>query len=437
MSTLIKINQAADHVGQEVTLKGWVQKRIDKGKLQFISLRDGSGVMQCVVFKKNLPEEQFEAARYITLESAVAISGALRAEPRAPGGYELDVADFEVIGRADDPYPLAPKRDGGEHGTDFLLNNRHLWLRDPQQVAILRIRATLVKAIRDWLDDHGFTLVDTPIITPAAAEGTTTLFATKYFDEPAYLAQTGQLYNEADIFAFGRVYCFGPTFRAEKSDTRRHAMEFWMVEPEMAFTDLWENMEVIEQFVGYCVQTVLEKRADDLAVLGRDVSRLQNVMPPFPRIHYDDAVKLLHANGFPDFPWGEDFGAPHEDTISAQFDKPVFVHHYPREVKAFYMQPDPERPDTVLACDLIAPEGYGEIVGGSQRMHDYQMILDAIDAQKLPREAYEWYLDLRKYGTQPHSGFGMGLERVLMWLGGLHHIREALPFPRLYRRFYP
>ncbi len=367
----------------------------------------------------------------------MAISGALRAEPRAPGGFELDVADFEVIGRADDPYPLAPKRDGGEHGTDFLLNNRHLWLRDPQQVAILRIRATLVKAIRDWLDEHGFTLVDTPIITPAAAEGTTTLFATKYFDEPAYLAQTGQLYNEADIFAFGRVYCFGPTFRAEKSDTRRHAMEFWMVEPEMAFTDLWENMEVIEQFVGYCVQTVLEKRADDLAVLGRDVSRLQNVMPPFPRIHYDDAVKLLHANGFPDFPWGEDFGAPHEDTISAQFDKPVFVHHYPREVKAFYMQPDPERPDTVLACDLIAPEGYGEIVGGSQRMHDYQMILDAIDAQKLPREAYEWYLDLRKYGTQPHSGFGMGLERVLMWLGGLHHIREALPFPRLYRRFYP
>ncbi len=437
MSTLIKIANAADFVGQEVTLKGWVQKRIDKGKLQFISLRDGSGVMQCVVFKKNLPEEQFEAARYITLESAVAISGALRAEPRAPGGFELDVADFEVIGRADDPYPLAQKRDGGEHGTDFLLNHRHLWLRDPQQVAILRIRATLVKAIRDWLDEHGFTLVDTPIITPAAAEGTTTLFATKYFDEPAYLAQTGQLYNEADIFAFGRVYCFGPTFRAEKSDTRRHAMEFWMVEPEMAFTDLWENMEVIEQFVGYCVQTVLEKRADDLALLGRDVSRLQNVMPPFPRIHYDDAVKLLHANGFPDFPWGEDFGAPHEDTISAQFDKPVFVHHYPRGVKAFYMQPDPERPDTVLACDLIAPEGYGEIVGGSQRMHDYQMILDAIDAQKLPREAYEWYLDLRKYGTQPHSGFGMGLERVLMWLGGLHHIREALPFPRLYRRFYP
>jgi asparaginyl-tRNA synthetase len=437
LSNLIKIANAADFVGQEVTLKGWVQKRIDKGKLQFISLRDGSGTMQCVVFKKNLPEEQFEAARYITLESAVAISGALRAEPRAPGGFELDVADFEVIGRADDPYPLAQKRDGGEHGTDFLLNHRHLWLRDPQQVAILRIRATLVKAIRDWLDEHGFTLVDTPIITPAAAEGTTTLFATKYFDEPAYLAQTGQLYNEADIFAFGRVYCFGPTFRAEKSDTRRHAMEFWMVEPEMAFTDLWENMEVIEQFVGYCVQTVLEKRADDLALLGRDVSRLQNVTPPFPRIHYDDAVKLLHANGFPDFPWGEDFGAPHEDTISAQFDKPVFVHHYPRGVKAFYMQPDPERPDTVLACDLIAPEGYGEIVGGSQRMHDYQMILDAIDAQKLPREAYEWYLDLRKYGTQPHSGFGMGLERVLMWIGGLHHIREALPFPRLYRRFYP
>ncbi|MFZ2359278.1 MAG: asparagine--tRNA ligase [Anaerolineae bacterium] len=437
MSTPIKINHAADHVGQDVTLTGWVQKRADKGKLQFISLRDGSGAMQCVVFKKNLPEEQFEAARHITLESAVAISGALRAEPRAPGGYELDAASFEVVGRAADPYPLAPKRDGGEHGTDFLLNHRHLWLRDPRQTAILRTRATLVKAIRDWLDSNGFTLVDTPIITPSAAEGTTNLFATKYFDEPAYLAQTGQLYNEANIYALGRVYCFGPTFRAEKSDTRRHAMEFWMVEPEMAFTDLWQNMEIIEQFVSYCVQTVLAQRADDLAVLGRDTSRLQAVTPPFPRIHYDEAVELLHANGYPDFPWGEDFGAPHEDAISAQFDKPVFVHHYPRGVKAFYMQPDPERPDTVLACDLIAPEGYGEIVGGSQRMHDYGVLLDAIDAHKLPREAYEWYLDLRQYGTQPHSGFGMGLERVLMWLGGLPHIREALPFPRLYRRFYP
>ena len=384
MSTPIKIANAADFVGQEVTLKGWVQKRIDKGKLQFISLRDGSGTCNASCSRRTCPKNNLKLP--VTSRWNPPWPSAARwREPRAPGGFEMDVADFEVIGRADDPYPLAHKRDGGEHGTDFLLNHRHLWLRDPQQVAILRIRATLVKAIRDWLDNHGFTLVDTPIITPAAAEGTTTLFATKYFDEPAYLAQTGQLYNEADIFAFGHVYCFGPTFRAEKSDTRRHAMEFWMVEPEMAFTDLWENMEVIEQFVGYCVQTVLEKRADDLAVLGRDVSRLQNVMPPFPRIHYDDAVKLLHANGFPDFPWGEDFGAPHEDTISAQFDKPVFVHHYPRGVKAFYMQPDPERPDTVLACDLIAPEGYGEIVGGSQRMHDYQMILDAIDAQKLPR----------------------------------------------------
>lgn len=437
MSTQIRIADAADHVGQEVTLQGWVQKRIDKGKLQFIHLRDGSGVMQCVVFKRNLPEEQFDTARYITLESAVAISGTLRAEERAPGGFELDANGFQVVSRAEDPYPLAPKRDGGEHGADFLLNNRHLWLRDPRQVAVMRLRATLVKAIRDWLDGHGFVLVDTPIITPAAAEGTTTLFATEYFEEPAYLAQTGQLYNEANIFAFGRVYCFGPTFRAEKSDTRRHAMEFWMVEPEMAFTDLWQNMEVIEQFVSYCVQTVLQERAAELALLGRDTTALQQVVPPFPRISYDEAAVLLRQNGFPDFTWGEDFGAPHEDTISAQFDRPVFVHHYPRGVKAFYMEPDPERPDTVLACDLIAPEGYGEIVGGSQRMHDYQTLLDAIDAHSLPREAYEWYLDLRRYGTQPHSGFGMGLERVLMWLAGLHHIREALPFPRLYRRFYP
>ncbi|MER2600470.1 MAG: asparagine--tRNA ligase [Caldilineales bacterium] len=437
MTTPIKIAQAADYVGHEITLNGWVQKRIDKGKLQFISLRDGSGTMQCVVFKKNLPEEQFEVARHTTLESAVRITGALRAEPRAPGGYELDVAAFEEISRADDPYPLAAKRDGGEHGSDFLLNHRHLWLRDPRQAAILRIRATLENTIRRWLDDHGFVLVDSPIITPAAAEGTSNLFATKYFDEPAYLAQTGQLYSEATIAAFGRVYCFGPTFRAEKSDTRRHAMEFWMVEPEMAFTELDENMEVIEQFVSHCVQTVLRERAAELAVLGRDVSLLETAVAPFPRIHYDDAVKLLQANGYPDFPWGEDFGAPHEDAISAQFGKPVFVHHYPRGVKAFYMQPDPERPDTVLACDLIAPEGYGEIVGGSQRMHDYETLANAIDAHKLPREAYEWYLDLRKYGAQPHSGFGMGLERVVMWICGLSHIREALPWPRLYRRFYP
>ena len=437
VSTTIKIANAADHVGQEVTLHGWVQKRIDKGRLQFITLRDGSGTMQCVVFKKNLPAEEFNEARYITLESSVAIGGTLRADERAPGGYELDASSFQVMGKAPDPYPLAPKRDGTEHGVDFLLNNRHLWLRDPRQVAILRVRATLISAIRNWLDDHGFTLVDTPIITPAAAEGTSTLFQTDYFEEPAYLAQTGQLYSEATIAAFGRVYCFGPTFRAEKSDTRRHAMEFWMVEPEMAFTDLDENMEVIEQFVSHCVQTVLQKRAAELELLERDTARLQKVLPPFPRIHYDEAVELLRKNGFPDFPWGEDFGAPHEDAISAQFDRPVFVHHYPREVKAFYMEPDPERPETALACDLIAPEGYGEIVGGSQRMHDYQMLLDAIDAHKLPREAYQWYLELREYGTQPHSGFGMGLERVIMWLCGLHHIREALPFPRLYRRYYP
>ncbi|MEA3334796.1 MAG: asparagine--tRNA ligase [Chloroflexota bacterium] len=435
--TTIKIADAADHVDQEVTLQGWVQKRIDKGRLQFITLRDGSGAMQCVVFKKNLPAEDFQEARYITLESSVAITGLLKAEPRAPGGFELDSSGFQVIGKASDPYPLAPKRDGGEHGVDFLLNHRHLWLRDPRQIAIIKTRATLIKAIRDWLDNNGFILVDTPILTPSAAEGTGTLFETDYFGEPSYLAQTGQLYSEATIAAFGRVYCFGPTFRAEKSDTRRHAMEFWMVEPEMAFTDLYQNMEVIEQFVSYCIQTTLSERAAELALLERDISHLEKVVPPFPRLHYDDAVKLLHENGYPDFPWGEDFGAPHEDTISGQFEKPVFVHHYPREAKAFYMQPDPERPDTALACDLIAPGGYGEIVGGSQRMHDYQNLLDAIDAQQLPREAYEWYLDLRQYGTQPHSGFGMGLERVLMWICDLPHIREASAFPRLYKRAYP
>jgi len=337
------------------------------------------------------------------------------------------------VHQAVDGYPITPK----EHGTAFLMENRHLWLRSTRQHAIARVRHTVVKAARDFLDDQGYILVDTPIFTPAACEGTTTLFETDYHGTPAYLSQSGQLYNEANIAAFGRVYCFGPTFRAEKSDTRRHAMEFWMVEPEMAFTDLNQNMEVIEQFVSYCIQTLLQERAADLDVLERETARLEAVVPPFLRLHYDDAMKLLQANGFPDFPWGEDFGAPHEDTISAQFDKPVFVHHYPRGVKAFYMEPDPERPDTVLACDLIAPEGYGEIIGGSQRIHDHDLLLRRIEEHDLPVEAFQWYLDIRKYGTFPHSGFGMGIERCVAWLCGVPHLRETIPYPRMLNRLYP
>ena len=432
MADHVYIQDIAAHIGKEVTLKGWLADRTDKGKLQFLRVRDGTGFIQAVVFAKDVTTEVFDAAKRLTQESSLVVTGIPRAEPRAPGGYELSVKDLQVVQVAGD-YPITPK----EHGVEFLMQNRHLWLRSPRQHAILRIRARIVKAIRDWLDDNGFTLLDTPILTPAACEGTTTLFATDYFGVPAYLAQSGQLYNEADIMAFGKVYCFGPTFRAEKSKTRRHLTEFWMVEPEWAYGDLDDYMRVGEEFVSYIVQSVLKERATELQVLERDTSKLQNVTPPFPKISYTDAVDILHRNGFSDFKWGDDFGAPHETVISEQFDKPVFVHRYPTEMKAFYMALDPNDARVCLGADLLAPEGYGEIIGGGQRSDSLEYLEKQIAKHSLPREAYEWYLDLRKYGTVPHCGFGLGVERTVAWICKLDHLRETIPFPRMLEKIYP
>ncbi len=425
------IQDIAQHEGQEVTLKGWLLRGTDKGKLQFLMLRDGTGFIQCVVFQKAVSPETFEAARRVTQESSLIVRGKVRKEPRAPGGYELDATEVQIVQLAQD-YPITPK----EHGVDFLMDRRHLWLRSQSQWAVMRVRATIVRAIRDWLDSHGFLNLDTPILTPTSCEDTTTLFATDYFGEPAYLTQSGQLYNEAHIMAFGKVYCFGPTFRAEKSKTRRHLMEFWMVEPEMAYADLDDCMKVEEEFVSYIVQTTLRERAYELSLLGRDTTLLQNVTPPFPRISYDDAVKLLNEKGVP-ITWGEDFGAPHETALAESFDKPVFVHHYPAQCKAFYMEVEPDRPELSKSVDLLAPEGYGEIIGGGERTASLELLERRIAEHNLKREAYEWYLDLRRYGSVPHSGFGLGLERTVAWICGLSHIRETIPFPRMLTRLYP
>ena len=442
------IERIAEHVGDTVTIKGWLYAKTGKGRLQFLQIRDGTGVMQCVVFKKAVEPEVFEAARALTQESSVIVTGTVRADERAPGipgGLEMDVSDLEVVQTVTDEYPITPK----EHGVDFLMQHRHLWIRSTRQWATLRIRATVIKAIRDWLDDHGFLLMDTPILTPAACEGTTTLFETDYHGLPAYLSQSGQLYNEADIMAFGRVYCFGPTFRAEKSKTRRHIQEFWMVEPEAAYVDMWQNMEIQEQFVSYIVRTVLQERSKELDLLDRDLSRLEKIEPPFPRIHYDEAVEMInkgaeagarippHDEAVTTIAWGEDFGSPHETYVAEQFEKPVFVHHYPTQVKAFYMDQEPDRPETCRSSDLLAPEGYGEIIGGGQRSGDLAFLEAQIERHNLPREAYEWYLDLRRYGSVPHSGFGLGIERTVMWICGLQHIRETIAFPRLLGRMYP
>jgi asparaginyl-tRNA synthetase len=430
----VRIENIAEHESEEVELRGWVYNRTDKGRLQFIQVRDGTGTIQAVVFKKNVPPEAWAAATSLTQESAIVLTGVVRADERAPSGYEIDVVDVEAIHIAELDYPIQPK----EHSTGFLMEQRHLWLRTPRQNAILRIRATVIRAIRNWLDDHGFLNIDTPILTPAAVEGTTTLFETDYFGEPAYLTQSGQLYNEANIMAFGRVYCFGPTFRAEKSKTRRHLTEFWMVEPEMAFADLEDYMAVAEQMVSYMVATVLHNHRDLLVgVLERDVGRLEAVEPPFPRITYDEAVELLHANGFEEFQWGEDFGAPHETVISEQFAKPVFIYHYPTRCKAFYMEAVEGRPEVCRSADLLAPEGYGEIIGGGQRAVSVELLEQRIEEHNLPREAYEWYLDLRRYGSVPHSGFGLGIERTVAWVCGIEHVRETIPFPRMLERIYP
>ncbi len=431
---LISIAEVVNHLGAEVEVQGWVHKHTDKGRLQFILVRDGTGVLQAVAFKQDLSPEEFEAACRLTQESSLRVRGTVKADDRAPGGFEMGLTALEVVGASDPDYPIQPKT----HGIGFLMENRHLWIRAPRQAAILRIRATAVRAIREWLDGHGYTNVDTPILTPASVEGTTTLFATDYFGEPAYLTQSGQLYNEATIAAVGKVYCFGPTFRAEKSKTRRHLTEFWMVEPEMPFADLEDVMAAEELFVAHIVARVLEGHRRDLEeTLGRDLPPLERVQPPFPRISYDEAVDRLHAGDFPDFTWGDDFGSPHETYLARAFDRPVFVYHYPAACKAFYMDEVPGRPDLSRSVDLLAPEGYGEITGGGQRATSIELLERRMADHGLAPETYAWYLDLRRYGSVPHAGFGLGLERTLAWVCGLDHVRETIAFPRMLERMWP
>jgi len=419
-------------IESEVEIKGWLVNKRSSGGVQFLIVRDGTGFIQATIHRDEVSDGVFKVADELTQESSVIIRGIVKEDKRAPGGYEIRVKDLQIVHLAERDYPLAKK----EHGIDFLMNHRQLWIRSPRQTAILRIRAEVIKACRDFLDGRGFVLTDAPIFTPAAVEGTTTLFEVPYFGEKAYLTQSGQLYVEATIAAFGKVYCFGPTFRAEKSKTPRHLTEFWMVEPEMAFCDFEENLKIQEEMVTYIVKTVLEKRRRELEILKRDVKPLHKVEPPFERISYTEAIDMLQKAGF-QIQWGEDLGAPHERYISLQFEKPVFVHRYPAKAKAFYMQPDPENPEVVLCADLMAPEGYGEIIGGSQRIHDLKLLEKRIEEFGLPRQAYEWYLDLRRYGSVPHSGFGLGVERTVMWICKLKHIREAIPFPRTITRIYP
>jgi len=433
MSTA-SIETIGQHDTQTVTLKGWLYNKRKSGQLMFLILRDGTGFIQAVVFKKEVDEATWEAAKEVTQESSVILTATVRKDERAPYcGYELGVQSLELVQKVTaETYPISHK----EHGPDFLLENRHLWLRTPSQMAIMRIRAEVMSACRDFLDNQGFVAVDAPIITANACEGTTNLFEIDYFDDTAYLSQTGQLYNEAAALALGKVYCFGPAFRAEKSKTRRHLTEFWMIEPEMAWCDLEENLQIQEQFVASIIQRVLERRQQELKLLERDTSKLEGITAPFPRLSYDDAITLLQENGS-EIQWGDDFGAPDETLIAQHYDKPVFVHRFPTAIKAFYMKPDPERPDVVLGADLIAPEGYGELIGGGQRIDDYEMLKQRIEEHKLPMEAFDWYLDLRKYGSVPHGGFGMGIERLVAWICGITHIRETSPFPRTIYRIKP
>ncbi|HEU4874234.1 MAG TPA: asparagine--tRNA ligase [Pyrinomonadaceae bacterium] len=432
------INQLSKHEGAEVVLKGWLYNMRSSGKILFPQLRDGTGIVQCVVLKNAISPELFEQLKGLGQESALVVKGTVRADSRAPGGYEIDVSNAEVLQEVHD-YPITPK----EHGTEFLMDHRHLWLRSRRQHAVLKVRHTVVQAVRNFFDDDGFTLCDAPIFTPAACEGTTTLFEVDYFEgEKAYLTQSGQLYNEANAAAFGKVYCFGPTFRAEKSKTRRHLTEFWMVEPEMAYATLEDVMSLSERMLAYIAAQVLEKRSEELKVLERDTSKLEAIVAPFPRVHYDEAVKMLQE-GFEKgaleskFEWGGDFGAPDETYISSQFDRPVMVHHYPAAVKAFYMARDPERPELALGVDVLAPEGYGEVIGGGERAASLEFIKEQIALHELPQEAFEWYLDLRRYGSVPHGGFGMGIERCTAWMCGIEHIRETIPFPRMLYRIRP
>ncbi len=425
------IETAARFVDQTVALKGWLYNRRSSGKILFLIVRDGTGIMQCVMAKNNVAPEAFAQAEAIGLESSVIVTGRVRAEARAAGGHEMDVTGLEVVQAVAD-YPITKK----EHGTAFLMENRHLWLRSRRQHAVMRVRHAIIKACRDYLDTNGFTLVDTPIFTPNACEGTTTLFETQYFDDKAYLTQSGQLYNEATAMAFGKVYCFGPTFRAEKSKTRRHLMEFWMIEPEMAWATLDDVMELAENFISYIVAYVLDTRREELKVLERDTAKLENVRTPFPRLAYDDAAKMLEGKGT-EFVYGGDFGGTDETLVSEGFDRPVMVHRYPAAVKAFYMEPDPADPGKALCVDVLAPEGYGEVIGGGQRLADLETLRARIREHGLPEAAFQWYLDLRRYGTCPHGGFGMGIERCVAWLCGLEHIRETIAFPRMLYKIYP
>ncbi|HZP48304.1 MAG TPA: asparagine--tRNA ligase [Vicinamibacterales bacterium] len=428
----VYIEDIGRHEGQEVTLKGWLHNRRSSGKIHFLIVRDGTGFIQAVMSKAAVGDEQFKLADHLSQETSIVVTGTARADKRAPSGYEIDVKSLQVVGESHD-YPITPK----EHGVDYLLDRRHLWIRTERQQAVLRVRHEVINAVRDFFNSRGFILADTPIFTPAACEGTTTLFPTQYFEETtAYLTQSGQLYNEANAMALGRVYCFGPTFRAEKSKTRRHLTEFWMVEPEMAYADLNDVMDLAEDLVVSVVARVLDKRQRELKALERDTAKLESVQKPFPRISYDDAVKKLQAKGLP-IEWGGDFGGPDETALSEEFDRPVMVHRYPAAVKAFYMKPDPERSDLALGVDVLAPEGYGEIIGGGERLADLDLLLQRIKEHDLPQDAFEWYLDLRRYGTVPHGGFGMGIERVVSWICRLDHLREAIPYPRMLYRLYP
>jgi len=428
----VRIADLGRHLGEEVVLRGWLHNKRSSGKLKFLTVRDGSGFAQAVVARAAVEDAAWEAADHAGQESSLELTGKVKEDKRAPGGFEIDATGLRVFQVVHD-YPITPK----EHGTAFLMENRHLWLRSQRQHALARIRHTVVKATRDYLDDQGYLLVDTPILTPAACEGTSTLFPVPYFDEgTAYLTQSGQLYSEATAAAHGKVYCFGPTFRAEKSKTRRHLTEFWMVEPEIAFAHLEDAMELAEGLICNVVEKVLETRQAELATLERDTSRLANVKRPFPRLHYEDAMKLLHEKGSAT-PFGSDFGGTDETTVAEAFDRPVVVHHFPSAIKAFYMAPDPERPEFSLSADILAPEGYGEIVGGGERLADYDLLLSRIREHGLPEEAFRWYLDLRKFGSFPHAGFGMGIERVVTWIAGIEHLRETIAFPRMLYRIYP
>jgi asparaginyl-tRNA synthetase len=429
---IVRISDFRNHVGKEIRLQGWLHNKRSSGKLQFLIVRDGSGFAQAVVAKAAVPEAAWTVAEAMGQESSLELTGRVKEDKRAPGGFEVDVTGLTAVQIAHD-YPITPK----EHGTAFLMENRHLWLRSPRQHAVIRVRHAVVKGVRDYLDDQGFTLVDTPIFTPAACEGTTTLFAVPYFDEgTAYLTQSGQLYNEANAAAHGKVYCFGPTFRAEKSKTRRHLTEFWMVEPEMAFAHLEDAVKVAEGLIVSVIDCVLETRREELKVLERDTAKLGNVRSPFPWLHYDDAIKLIQSKGSAT-QWGSDFGGTDETVIAEAYERPVVVHRFPAAIKAFYMEPDPERAELTLSADILAPEGYGEIVGGGERMSSAEKLQQRIHEHNLPEEAFRWYLDLRKYGSVPHAGFGMGIERLVTWICGLEHLRETIAFPRMLYRIYP